>query len=352
MSDRSPDAISIRDDIPVTIIGGYLGAGKTTLVNHWLRHANGRRIAVLVNDFGDINIDADLIESQSGDVISLAGGCVCCSFGSDLVGRLVELVANKPSIDQVLIETSGVALPAPVANIVKLAQGLRHDATIVVCDAEQVRERAGDKYVGDTVMAQLRAADLLLLNKTDLIGDDSLAQLRHWLGGVSRDARLLSCVRAEVDARYLLPIVDARSIAEAAPITEAALNTPAAATTEDRPAPAIGRSANLTGLSPLGALNHNAAAQFASVSFEFEHWVDASRLAQALATAAFGLYRSKALVRDREGDDVIVQTVANRWEVIAARRPHPSPGRLICIGAPGVIDPDAIRALLDAARAG
>ena len=120
-------ADSAPGGMKVTVIGGYLGAGKTTLVNRWLRQAQaqGRRIAVLVNDFGEIGIDADLILAQSDDVLELAGGCVCCSFGSDLMAALLRLAERNPAPAHVLIETSGVALPGAVARSAKLAPGVR-----------------------------------------------------------------------------------------------------------------------------------------------------------------------------------------------------------------------------------
>ena len=156
------------EPIPVTVIGGYLGAGKTTLVNHLLRHAGGTRIAVLVNDFGELPIDADLIESKHDDVIGIAGGCVCCEIGSDLVDALRTLAARDPPPQQVLVETSGVALPGAVAGAVGLLPAYRLDATVVLADAETVRERAADRYLGDTVTRQLAEADIVVLNKADL----------------------------------------------------------------------------------------------------------------------------------------------------------------------------------------
>ena len=108
---------------PVTVAGGYLGAGKTTLVNHLLRHAQGMRLAVLVNDFGELAIDADLIEAQSGDVLSIAGVC-CCSFGSDLIGGAGDAGRPRAGAGPVLIETSGVALPGAVARSVTAAIAL------------------------------------------------------------------------------------------------------------------------------------------------------------------------------------------------------------------------------------
>jgi len=97
----------MSEALPVTIVGGYLGSGKTTLVNHLLRNANGVRIAVMVNDFGELPIDADLIEAQDGDVISLSGGCICCSYGDDLSLSLQKLRAQPTLPDHIVIEASG-----------------------------------------------------------------------------------------------------------------------------------------------------------------------------------------------------------------------------------------------------
>ena len=118
--------------IPVTLIGGYLGAGKTTLVNHLLRHADGRHLAVLVNEFGELPIDADLIEARDGNLLSISGGCICCSFGSDLLGALMQLKDRADAIDHLLIETSGVALPQSIVQSLTLLDGLAIDGVIVV----------------------------------------------------------------------------------------------------------------------------------------------------------------------------------------------------------------------------
>ena len=151
--------------LPVTVIGGYLGAGKTTLVNRVLRRADGRRIAVLVNEFGDLPIDADLIESRDDNVINIAGGCVCCSYGSDLMASLMDLQKLEPRPDHILIEASGVALPEAIAQSVELMVQYVVDGIVVIANADNVREQGSDTYLGDTIRRQLAAADIILLNK-------------------------------------------------------------------------------------------------------------------------------------------------------------------------------------------
>lgn len=156
--------------VPVTIIGGYLGAGKTTLVNRLLR-STSQRLTVLVNDFGSSVIDAALVQVRDGDVLQLAGGCVCCQIGDDLVAALGRLgAADREGArglrpERVVIETSGVAQPAAVATSVALTPGLAVDAVVVVADGGRVGELLTDRYLGDLVAAQLRQADLVLLNR-------------------------------------------------------------------------------------------------------------------------------------------------------------------------------------------
>jgi G3E family GTPase len=185
--------------VPLTIVGGFLGSGKTSLLNHILSNSTGRRIAVLVNDFGAINIDAKLIVSVEGDTVSLANGCVCCTIRDDLLKGVIELVGRGPLPDHIVIETSGVARPVAVAEtfLSPAAQGLvdvHH--MISVLDADLTVDPAGS--YGDLAFDQIKVADIVVINKTDLIARGQLAALRQRVETLAPRARVLETVHGIV----------------------------------------------------------------------------------------------------------------------------------------------------------
>ncbi len=178
--------------IPVTVLGGYLGAGKTTIINRLLRQsgdADPVRIAVLVNDFGTINLDAALISSQSDSVIELSNGCICCSLADGFAATLDQihqrtLADPSRAPQQLLIETSGVALPGTVAQYAHMP-GFELASIIVVADGEQLTDQLSDRYIGETIRIQLGAADLILISKTDLIDAPAIKTAKDLIRSVS-----------------------------------------------------------------------------------------------------------------------------------------------------------------------
>jgi G3E family GTPase len=191
--------------IPLTVIAGFLGAGKTTLLNHILRESRGRRLAVLVNDFGAINIDADLIASHEGDTIALSNGCVCCSIGDSLAETLFRVTQRDPKPDQIVVEASGVADPAPVVAIGELDSSLAIHGVVVVAD-DDTMQAASDRYVGDTITRQLQAADLIVLNKSDLATPQQRHETLAWLDERWPQARVVETAHGAITPDLVLDL--------------------------------------------------------------------------------------------------------------------------------------------------
>ena len=189
--------------LPLTVIGGFLGAGKTTLLNRWLRNAGGQRLAVLVNDFGALNIDAELIAANTGEAIALSNGCVCCQIGDDLTGALIQVLESAERFDAVVIEASGVSDPWRIAQLGRADPGLALDGVIVLVDASAARAQWRDPLLTDTVERQLKAADLIVVNKIDLVADGERAALQAWIESVAGPVPQFQTVDAEVPLALL-----------------------------------------------------------------------------------------------------------------------------------------------------
>jgi len=170
--------------IPLTVIGGYLGAGKTTLINKILTGDHGRRIAVIVNDFGDVSIDEALLAPAAGGMRALANGCVCCTAVDGLATALDEIAALDPPPEHLVIEVSGVGDPWGVAQWGR-TPGYELDGVVVVADPLSIRGWTEDRYVGSTVQAQLTAADVVVVSHAD---DEpgAAAEVAEWLGEAAR----------------------------------------------------------------------------------------------------------------------------------------------------------------------
>ena len=196
--------------VPVTVSAGYLGAGKTTLLNHLLRSAD-ERVAVIVNDIGSINIDAELVESNDGSTIALTNGCLCCSLIDGLDVAFESLLEAEPRPERSVVEASGAALPASIAAHAH-RPGLHLDGVLVVVDGENVLRQAHNEYIGDVIERQVRSADLLLLSKLDLVDADLRRRTEDWLGRTA-DAPMVEAPHGAVPLEVLVGL-GARHVAE------------------------------------------------------------------------------------------------------------------------------------------
>lgn len=282
--------------LPVITFGGYLGSGKTTLLNNLLRRADGRRLAVLVNEFGELAIDEDLIVAEDDNMISIAGGCICCSFGNDLIGALRELAQLDPPPDYVVIESSGVAIPGAIVSTFSLIDGFRSDGIVVVVDAETVQAAAKDDYIGDTITRQLSDAEIVVVNKLDLVEPEQSEDLTAWLSAMAPDAAQVPARFGDVAPETILGVVADPSAGHSAPHSDA---------------------------------------QFESMILRPDGEVDASVLAQDLASGEYGVIRAKGYIAGADGQIWLIQTVGRRWQAEQVQG-HSVTG-IVCLGLRGLL---------------
>ncbi len=295
--------------LPFTVIGGFLGAGKTTLL-HRLLAEGAARYAVLVNDFGSLNIDATLIAGQAGRTVQLTNGCACCSMGSGLLDGLAELLESGQEFDAVVVEASGVADPWRIAEVALVDPALTLEAVIVLADAARLPAQLADRYVGETLRRQLLAADLLLLNKRDLATPEALAEAEAAARDARPGLRLLATEHAALPAELLgLP---------------------------QPPRPRFRATAE-----PAHEVT------FRRYQYQREGGFNPAALATALAAMPPALLRLKGFCTLPNGP-ALLQMVGPRWALTPA--PDAAPGiTLVGIGTPELPPAEVLDALLDSA---
>jgi G3E family GTPase len=195
--------------VPITILTGFLGAGKTTLMNRILNDTHGLQIAVLVNDFGSINIDAELIVGVEDDMISLANGCVCCQIRDDLVETVEELINRPDSVEYILLEASGVADPAGIVatfKSFKYRDLIRLDSVTCVIDADQFLEHQEYAQLNQLKQRQIGFADMVVLNKIDLAGPEKVKQIHDWIDHHFNRIRIVETNYCDIPYEILLGV--------------------------------------------------------------------------------------------------------------------------------------------------
>jgi G3E family GTPase len=306
---------------PITLLTGFLGAGKTTLLNHVLRGAHGMRVAVLVNDFGAINIDAQLVVGVEEGAISLRNGCICCTIREDLLRTVFDVLQRPEPPEHILIECSGVSDPVAVVTTFTrpmLRSLVRLDAIIAVVDAEQVREQPD---YADLIEDQIAAADIVVINKVDLATPNLLQGLREWVHMLVPNARLLETTHGQVPGEIIL----------------------GSNLTKDE-----GRRTNDEHELSSSVIRH----AFATWSYETNQPLRFAAVQRAFQTLPETIFRAKGVLALHESPDrrSIVQLVGKRV-AFARGEPwgdEPPHTQIVLIGTPDGIDPADVQRCFDA----
>jgi G3E family GTPase len=199
------DKIEMADKIPVTVLTGYLGAGKTTLLNRILSEQHGKKYAVIVNEFGEIGIDNDLVVGADEEVFEMNNGCICCTVRGDLMRILNDLMKRKGKFDAIIVETTGLADPAPVAQTFFVDENVgrqtKLDAVVTVADAKWLNDRLKD---APEAKNQIAFADVILINKIDLVSPAELSEVEARIRAINPYARLHKTERAKIPLNEIL----------------------------------------------------------------------------------------------------------------------------------------------------
>jgi G3E family GTPase len=312
--------------VPMTILTGFLGAGKTTLLNRILTGNHGLRVGVLVNDFGSINIDAELVVGVDNNMISLSNGCVCCQIRDDLVESVVALLARRETVEYILLEASGVADPGGIFATftdANLRDRIRLDSVICVVDADQVFAHPEYPPLIELKLHQVGFADMLILNKVNLAGPEQVEKVRAWLNAHFNRLRIVETNYCDVPYEILLGV---------------GRFDPARAGVDLHAVEPSCTGANC----PDESHRHDHSKIFSTWSYETEQPLALETLREKLRKLPGSVYRAKGVVYSSDAPQhrTVLQVVGRRVDISiqeewGERAPRT---RIVAIGAAGSID--------------
>lgn len=302
------------DPVPLTVITGFLGAGKTTYLNDLIRQGLPRNSLIVVNDFGEINIDAELIDYRDDRILRLGNGCICCTLGGTLAEQLAQALRLEPRPGALYIEASGVAEPARIADIARVSRQLKLESVVCLVDASQIAHHAENRYTSDVWRAQIIAADQLLINRLPTDNTVEYAQALATLRDLNPSA-----TRVLNDGTRDLSTAAGRQLA---------------------PLP-------LNPMRPARPVGENA---WCSVSLNYSAAVDAAQLERLLREYADVVLRAKGILGrlDRDGPQVLQLSGRTILWLPALRAP--AGHHLVCIGIKGARFDELTTALMQLER--